>query len=59
MTDAPRPDPHSFRDRLLAGEPLIGTFMKVPSSHNTEVIGGLGYDFVVLDEEHEIGRAHV
>lgn len=52
MTDATRPDPHSFRDRLLAREPLIGTFMKVPSSHNTEVIGGLGYDFVVLDEEH-------
>lgn len=47
-----RPDPRAFRERLLAGEPLIGTFMKVPGPHNTEVIGGLGYDFVMLDEEH-------
>jgi len=52
MTPSPRPPPHAFRERLLAREPLLGTFMKVPSSHNTEVIGGLGYDFVVLDEEH-------
>src|SRR5438445_13778637 len=47
-----RPDPRAFRERLLAREPLIGTFMKVPSSHNTEIIGGLGYYFVMLDEEH-------
>ena len=26
--------------------------MKTPSAHNTEIIGGLGFDFVVLDEEH-------
>lgn len=49
---AQRPDPRAFRERLLAHEPLIGTFMKVPSAHNSEVIGGLGYDFVMLDEEH-------
>uniref|UniRef100_A0A2A4YYW0 Aldolase n=1 Tax=OCS116 cluster bacterium TaxID=2030921 RepID=A0A2A4YYW0_9PROT len=42
----------TFRQRLLAGEPLIGTFMKVPSSHLTEVMGSLGFDFVMLDEEH-------
>jgi staphyloferrin B biosynthesis citrate synthase len=47
-----RPDPRAFRERLLAREPLIGTFMKTPSAHNTEIIGGLGYDFVMLDEEH-------
>lgn len=52
MTAAPRPPPHAFRERLLAREPLIGTFMKVPGPHNTEVIGGVGFDFVVLDEEH-------
>lgn len=52
MTAAPRPDRYAFRERLIAGEPLIGTFMKVPGPHNTEVIGGLGYDFVVLDAEH-------
>jgi len=52
MTTAPRPDPRAFRERLLAREPLLGTFMKTPSAHNTEIIGGLGFDFVVLDEEH-------
>ncbi len=52
MTTVSRPDPRAFRDRLLAREPLIGTFMKTPSAHNTEIIGGLGFDFVVLDEEH-------
>jgi 2-keto-3-deoxy-L-rhamnonate aldolase RhmA len=26
--------------------------MKTPGPHNTEIIAGLGYDFVMLDEEH-------
>jgi 2-keto-3-deoxy-L-rhamnonate aldolase RhmA len=52
MNAATRPDPRAFRERLLAREPLIGTFMKTPGAHNTEIIGGLGYDFVVLDAEH-------
>jgi staphyloferrin B biosynthesis citrate synthase len=52
MNPATRPDPRAFRERLLAREPLLGTFMKTPSAHNTEIIGGLGFDFVVLDEEH-------
>lgn len=52
MTATDRPDPRAFRGRLLAREPLIGTFMKTPSAHNTEIIGGLGFDFVMLDEEH-------
>jgi 2-keto-3-deoxy-L-rhamnonate aldolase RhmA len=50
MTD--RPHPRAFRERLIAREPLIGTFMKTPSSHNVEIISQLGYDFVMLDEEH-------
>lgn len=47
-----RPHPREFRSRLVAGEPLLGTFMKVPATQNTEVLGMLGFDFVVLDEEH-------
>jgi 2-keto-3-deoxy-L-rhamnonate aldolase RhmA len=47
-----RPDPRAFRARLKAGEPLLGTFMKVPAVQNTEIIGSIGFDFVVLDEEH-------
>jgi staphyloferrin B biosynthesis citrate synthase len=52
MTAATRPDPRSFRERLHAREPMLGTFVKTPGAHNTEIIGGLGYDFVVLDAEH-------
>lgn len=47
-----RPEPRAFRRRLLAREPLLGTFMKSPGSHNTEVIANLGFDFVMLDQEH-------
>src|SRR5262249_40493003 len=42
----------TFRQRLLAGEKLIGTFLKTPTSHATEILGALGYDFVVIDQEH-------
>lgn len=47
MTDA-----SSFRQRMLAGDNLIGTFLKIPTSHATEILGDLGYDFVVIDQEH-------
>ena len=44
--------PRDFRKRLLNRELLIGTFCKTPTSHSTEILGSLGYDFVMLDEEH-------
>lgn len=47
-----RPAPRDFRQRLLDRELLIGTFCKTPTSHSTEILGSLGYDFVMLDEEH-------
>ena len=47
-----RPAPRDFRKRLLDRELLIGTFCKTPTSHSTEILGSLGYDFVMLDEEH-------
>ena len=42
----------SFRQRMLAGDKLVGTFLKTPTSHATEILGELGYDFVVIDQEH-------
>jgi 2-keto-3-deoxy-L-rhamnonate aldolase RhmA len=42
----------SFKARLAAGEKLIGSFIKTPSGHAIEIFGDLGYDFVVIDEEH-------
>lgn len=47
-----RPHPSQFRQRFLAGDLLLGTFIKTPTSHTTEIIGSLGFDFVVIDEEH-------
>lgn len=43
-----------FRKRLLAGDgaPVLGTFIKTPSPHASEIIGSLGYDFVLIDAEH-------
>lgn len=42
----------AFRQRFLRGDTLLGTFIKTPSPHTTEIVGGLGFDFVVIDEEH-------
>ncbi|WP_420566797.1 HpcH/HpaI aldolase family protein [Thalassovita sp.] len=42
----------NFRDRFLAQERLFGTFLKIPASMPAEILGSLGFDFVVVDEEH-------
>lgn len=49
-----RPAPSTFRQRFAAGDILLGTFIKTPTSHTSEIIGGLGFDFVVIDEEHAV-----
>ena len=51
MTDS-RPPYTAFRRRLRAREHLIGTFVKTPTTHAIEILGGLGFDFVILDQEH-------
>jgi staphyloferrin B biosynthesis citrate synthase len=47
-----RPDPAQFRKRFLARETLLGSFVKFPTGHSTEILGSVGFDFVVIDEEH-------
>jgi staphyloferrin B biosynthesis citrate synthase len=37
---------------MAARESLIGTFLKTPTSHATEIIGEVGFNFVVIDQEH-------
>lgn len=49
--------PHSeiqrrFRQRLEGRERLLGTFLKTATGHATEILGGAGFDFVVVDAEH-------
>lgn len=41
-----------FRARLRAPEPILGTFLKIPSTQPAEILATLGFDFVVIDEEH-------
>ena len=50
--DSDRPHYSSFRSRFLARQNLVGSFIKTPTTHATEIYGALGYDFVVIDEEH-------
>lgn len=45
-------DPALFRQRLEKGESLMGTFLKTPTTHATEILGQAGFDFVVVDAEH-------
>lgn len=41
-----------FRRRLVGGEGLLGTFLKTPTAHATEILADAGFDFVVVDAEH-------
>ncbi len=41
-----------FRERMLSGEMLAGTFVKTPSYEVIEVLARSGLDFVCLDGEH-------
>jgi len=41
-----------FRRRLQAREHVLGTFIKTPTTHATEILGMLGFDFVIIDQEH-------
>ncbi len=47
-----RPSFMSFRERLLARQRLIGTFLKLPTTQVIEILGPMGYDFVIIDQEH-------
>lgn len=42
----------SFRSRFLNRDLLLGTFVKTPTPHTTEILGHVGLDFVVIDQEH-------
>lgn len=42
----------TFRNRLLNGETVVGTFQLLDSAMVSEMIGVAGMDFVVYDQEH-------
>lgn len=41
-----------FKDKLVAKEPLLGTFIKTPNPIVIEIMANAGFDFLVLDAEH-------
>lgn len=52
MTNEVRPSFASFKERLNARERMLGTFLKFPTTQVIEILGTIGYDFVVIDQEH-------
>ncbi|MFD1881363.1 HpcH/HpaI aldolase family protein [Paracoccus pacificus] len=42
----------ALRDRIRAGETVIGTFIKTPAVQLVEILGRAGLDFAVADQEH-------
>ena len=41
-----------FRQRLIARERLAGVFVKTPAPQVIEILGAVGFDFIVIDAEH-------
>ena len=50
MTESAASKP--FRQRLIEHERLVGVFVKTPAPQVIEILGGVGFDFVVIDAEH-------
>jgi 4-hydroxy-2-oxoheptanedioate aldolase len=45
----------TFRRRVLAGEPLYGTFLSMGSAVSAEVCARAGFDWCLVDLEHGLG----
>jgi len=43
---------NTLKEKLVRGEIAVGSFVYVPSAKLTEIVGWLGFDFVVIDMEH-------
>jgi 4-hydroxy-2-oxoheptanedioate aldolase len=43
---------NELKRKLTSGQTVVGSFLYVPSPMLTEIIGLLGFDFVVIDMEH-------
>ncbi len=44
--------PNAMKAKLLAGEPALGCSVMIPSPHVVEMLGALGFDWVLIDCEH-------
>src|SRR5579871_615510 len=46
----------ALRDRLAAGETVLGSFVNLGSSLTAEIMGLAGFDWLVIDLEHGAGN---
>jgi 4-hydroxy-2-oxoheptanedioate aldolase len=44
--------PNELKRKLAKGQITVGSFVYIPSAKLTEIVGLLGFDFVVIDMEH-------
>ena len=44
--------PNRMKRKLLAGKPVFGVSIMIPSPHIVDVVGRLGFDWVLIDCEH-------
>ena len=44
--------PNRMKQKLLAGEPAFGVSVMFPSPHVVDIVGRLGFDWVLIDCEH-------
>jgi 4-hydroxy-2-oxoheptanedioate aldolase len=42
----------NLKSRLQSGQPIVGTLVKIPALSVVEILGEIGYDFVILDMRH-------
>ncbi|MCJ7509113.1 MAG: aldolase/citrate lyase family protein, partial [candidate division Zixibacteria bacterium] len=42
----------SFKTKLKSGGILLGTFLQIPSTDVTEIVGHADFDFGIIDMEH-------
>lgn len=43
---------HEFRSKILNCRHVLGTFIKLATPHVVEIVGQVGFDFVIIDQEH-------
>ena len=46
---------HDLRRRMLAGDPLLGSFLDLGSALAADITAGAGFDWLVIDLEHGAG----
>ena len=41
-----------LKEKLISGQPVLGTWSIIPSAVTTDIIASTGLDFIIIDNEH-------